>query len=197
MTDALVMIHGYNPEGMAGGKNPATVWEDRLEQGYETADQLDDYGADVTVAISGGIEHDGQTEAEIVHEHAQEYLPGLLEDHDVVLEDGSVDTESSVQHVYDVAQEEAAEAVYAVTSRDHAPRMLRDWQSFLDDQDTDMDVYAVGSSETYAASDRDPFIVEAAAFEPFIDAFDEVWGIDPERYAEAAEAVTETLQEFK
>lgn len=194
--DAMVAVHGYNPEGMEGGRDPVEVWEDRLEQAQITADLLEGFGADIAVAISGGGDYSGKTEAEIIAEYASREFPELMDSYEVHLEDESDDTAGNVEQLYEMAQDLETDTVFAVSSRDHSPRLLRDWNEFIDDEDVDMFVGGIGSSEPYTESGKSPFIVEGAAFEPFIDAFNEVWGVDPESYEEAAQDVAEILREY-
>lgn len=194
MTDALVAMHGYDPDGMDGGKPFEDVVEDRFEKTYQVADMLQDWGVDVDVVISGGGDYDGRTEAELVYDHVRETYPDEAADIDVRLEDASGNTAENVEELHAMAQDLDVDTVVTVSSRDHAPRVLRDWN-----QEVNADIpliAAVGSQDTYAASEMEPFIVEGAAFAPFIDAFNHVWGVDPDRYEEAAAEVAEVLQQY-
>lgn len=194
--DAMIAIHGYDPEGMDGGRGPEEVWRDRLSEGQESAQMLEEFGADVVFAISGGGDYGGKTEAEVIEEYASREFPGIVENYDIILEDDSEDTRGNIEQLHDMAQELDTPAVVPVSSPDHAPRLLRDWNSYLDEDDDDFWVAVVGSDMPYAASGKEPFIVEAAMYEEFVDAFNEVWAVEEQHYEEAAQEVKQVLQKY-
>lgn len=194
--DAMIAIHGYDPEGMDGGRGPEEVWRDRLSEGYESARMLEKFGADVVFAISGGGDYGGKTEAQVIEEFTSREFPEVTENYDIVLEDDSENTRGNIEQLYDMAQELGTPALVPVSSPDHAPRLLRDWNSYLEGDKDDFWVAVVGSDMPYATSGKEPFIVEAAMYEEFVDAFNEVWEVEEEHYEQAAEEVKQVLQKY-
>jgi len=194
--DVLVSLHGYSPTGMQGGKPPKEVWGDRLRKTLDTASLLDSWGLSVAIALSGGGDYDQNTEAQLIHEFAKSSFPEILE-YDIFLEDDSTTTKSNVEQLYSMAQDINVAVIFTVTSRDHAPRVQRDWENYLNrEEDTETFAASVASREAYAKSDRDPFILEDGPFGPFIDALQHIWGIPADRRREAARDVREILEEY-
>lgn len=194
--DVLVAVHGYSPEGMEGGRDPETVWRDRLGKGLETVEKLEDLDADISVAISGAGDYDGKTEAEMIKEFAEDEFSEFMDSYEVILEDRSETTESNVVQLHRIASELDIDLAFVISSEDHVPRVVRDWEEHLDPEE-DLLLAAVGSDKTYASSGKDPFILEAAMYEPFVDALDEVWQVQPENYSEAAEEIREVLKKYQ
>jgi hypothetical protein len=97
--------------------------------------------------------------------------------------------------LHEFAIENSIEFCFVVSSRDHAPRVLKDWDKHSPEEA--LVVPVVGSDKTYATSGKDPFIVEAAMYEPFVDAFQELWSVKPENYKQAAEEIRQTLQKYQ
>jgi hypothetical protein len=194
--DALVTVHGYNPSGMEGCRDPVEVWDDRLAKSHETVEFLEGLGAEVAITIPGGGDYDGMSEAELIAEYAEDNYPGLLEGTDLFLEHNSTSTTQNINHIYDLATDLEVDGVFTISSRDHAPRVLRDWQRALDG-DEELFVAGVASDRNYTRSDFEPFIMEPAELEPFVRAFNEAWFIPEEHYEEAAEEVAETLRKYQ
>lgn len=180
--DKLLVVHGYNPEGMDGGKPFDAVVYDRLSTAGDLADDLDSYD----LAITGGGDYDGLSESEIVYEIAEEAFPDLV-DTDVMLEEESNDTESFVDAMSDYADEQGYDMVHVVSSKDHGPRVLREWVG----QDMDAHLSVVPSDERYSANEKDPYIVEGAYSGDLIDALNESWGHDPAELAQHIRAFDE------
>ncbi|MFB6174538.1 MAG: ElyC/SanA/YdcF family protein [Candidatus Nanohalobium sp.] len=195
-SNVLVAIHGYSPEGMEGGKDPETVWRDRLTKGLEVVGKLEKMGVNLSVAISGAGDYNGKTEAEMVEEFAEEEFRELADNYEIIEEDRSENTEENVVQLHRIARKLGAELAFVVSSRDHVPRVLRDWEEHIRPSE-DLILSAVGSDKTYASSGKDPFILEAAMYEPFVEAFNEVWQVDEENYSKAAEEVKEVLQKHQ
>lgn len=196
MADTLIMMHGYDPDGMDGGREPEAVWEDRLEATYELVETRSDMGLDVAVGISGGGDYDGKSEAEVVHEYAEDAVPGLTEEYDIHLEEDSQDTEEFVANIYEIAKEEGAEEVTTVTSRDHAPRVRRNLSAATEDID-DVVFTVAASDEHYSENEAEPYIVEGAFSGDLIEAFNQVWGVPGGKLSEAAEDVKDVFQRYK
>lgn len=193
MADVLVAMHGYDPAAGDGANRFESVVEDRFEATYRVADTLQGWGIDVDVVISctpGEGGRNGPT-----YQHMVEQYPSEAAELDIELETVSTTTAENIEEFYRMARERDADGVVSVSSRDHAPRVLREWGAATE-EDIPL-IAAVGSSDTYAASGMDPFILEGAAFAPFVEAFDEVWDVDPDRYEEAAAEVAEVLQKYQ
>ncbi|MDY6770835.1 MAG: ElyC/SanA/YdcF family protein [Candidatus Nanohaloarchaea archaeon] len=195
MADTLIMMHGYDPEGMDGGRAPEDVWQDRLEKTYELAETRTAMGLDVAVGISGGGDYDGRTEAEIVRDYAEEELPELTDDYTLHLEEASTDTQEFVENIYDIAKEEGAGEVTTVTSKDHAPRVQRNLSNATEDID-DVVFTVAASEEHYSENGKDPYIVEGAFSGDLIDAFNQVWGVPGDALSDAAEDVKDVFERY-
>jgi hypothetical protein len=74
--------------------------------------------------------------------------------------------------------------------------VLRDWEEHIRPSE-DLTLSAIGSDKTYASSGKDLFILEAAMYKPFVDAFKQVWQVDEEKYSQVAEEVTEVLKKYQ
>lgn len=194
--EVLVAIHGYSPEGMNGGRDPETVWRDRLSRGLETVSKLERMNLDITVAISGAGDYNGKTEAQMIKEFAEKEFQGFVEKYDFVMEDRSENTEGNVIQLHKIAMDLDVDVAFVISSRDHVPRVARDWEEHLDSHENLL-LCAVGSGKTYASSGKDPFILEAAMYEPFVDAFNEIWDVKPENYSKAAEEIRNILQKYQ
>lgn len=194
--DALVAVHGYSPDGMEGGKDPEIVWRDRLSKAVETVDRLEALDADIKVAISGAGDYNGKTEAEMIRDFAEEEFQELVNRYEVLMEDKSKNTEENVEKLHEIAVRHEVDALFVVSSKDHIPRVVRDWEGDLLTEEGIL-VAAIGSDKTYAASKKEPFILEAAMYEPFLDAFNEVWKVKPENYSEASQEVREVLRKYQ
>jgi hypothetical protein len=194
--NALVAVHGYSPDGMGGGKDPEIVWRDRLSKAVETVDKLEELDADIKVAISGAGDYHGKTEAEMIRDFAEEEFQELVNGYDVLMEDKSKNTEENVVKLHEIAVRHEVDALFVVSSKDHIPRVVRDWEEDLLTEEGIL-VAAIGSDKTYAASKKEPFILEAAMYEPFVEAFNEAWKVKPENYSEAAQEVREVLRKYQ
>lgn len=192
----MLAVHGYSPEGMENGRKPEKVWSDRLRKADQVLGKLTGMGFDPVVVFSGGGEFDGRSEAEHIREYASENFSSLVRDHELILEDESTDTEENVLRLHEFAVERGIEFCFVVSSKDHAPRVLKDWEKHSPEGES-LVVPVVGSDKTYAASGKDPFIVEAAMYEPFVDALGELWSVDPDKYEEAAEEIREVLRKYR
>ena len=192
----LVAIHGYSPEGMEGGREPETVWRDRIGKGIETVEKLETLDVDISVAISGAGDYDGKTEAEMIREFAEKEFSEFMDEYELILEDRSETTEANVVQLHRIAGNLDVDLAFVISSRDHISRVVRDWEQHLDPEE-DLLLAAVGSDKTYASSGKDPFILEAAMYEPFVEAFNEVWQVQPENYSEAAEEIRQVLKKYQ
>ena len=194
-TEVLVAIHGYSPNGMEDGRKPEIVWRDRIEKGLEVLEKLERLELDIEVAISGAGDYKGKTEAERIHDFAENEYPKFSKNYDVIMEEKSTNTEEDVVELHKIASELDADIVFVVSSRDHVPRVVRDWEQHID-EDEDLVLSAVGSNKTYAKSGKSPFILEAAMYEPFADVLDNLWMVDSNKYEEAAKEVREVLEDY-
>lgn len=196
ITEVLVAIHGYSPEGMEEGREPEVVWRDRLRKGIETVSKLEQMDVEISVAISGAGNYNGKTEAQLIKEFAEKEFQNFLESYELIMEDESEDTEVNVVQLHNIAMDLDVDAAFVISSRDHVPRVARDWEQHLE-PDEDLLLAAIGSEKTYASSGKDPFIIEAAMYEPFVDALNEIWDVRPENYSKAAEEIKEVLQKYQ
>lgn len=194
--DALVAVHGYSPDGMVGGKDPEVVWRDRLSKAVETVDKLEDLDANIKVAISGAGDYNGKTEAEMIKDFAEKEFQELVGGYEVIMEDKSKNTEENVEKLHEIAVRHEMDALFVVSSKDHIPRVVRDWEEDLLTEEGII-VAAIGSNKTYSSSEKEPFILEAAMYEPFIDSLSEIWDVKPENYQKAAQEIKKVLQKYK
>ena len=104
-----------------------------------------------------GDEEDGRLEVEETgwdNEHGE--YEGSLDDidADIVLETESQNTEENVDYLQSIVEESGASELYAVTSRDHAPRAGYGNIDTIEDE-TGVKVRSVSSKISYAAPERD------------------------------------------
>jgi|GEM_PF-1435868 len=194
--EVLVAIHGYDPEGMEGGRDPEPVWRDRLSKGLEIVERLESLSLKIDVAISGNGNYDGKSEAQLIKEFAEEEFESLTENYDIITEEQSKDTEENVVQLHRIGKQLEVDFIFPISSKDHAPRIQRDWENHIEPVDN-FTLAAIGSEEAYASSGKMPFIIEAAMYEPFVEPFNKVLDINPKNYEEAAEEVRKVLEKYR
>lgn len=195
--EALVVVDGYSPEGMDKGKNPEVVWRDRLTKAFELLEKLENRDMSICFAVSGGGDYKGKSEAEMIKGYAEQNFEQKLGDQKILIENESEDTQENVSKLHNLALSLKVNIVFTVSSKDHVPRVVRDWTKV---QKTEPDYLfaAVPSDKTYSLSGKEPFILEAAVYEPFVDVLnDELMAVDSEKYSEAADELRKVLQKFQ
>lgn len=130
----LVTVLGYSPEGMAGGEEPEEVWHDRIDKALRLAERL---SADL--AISGGVQHSGKSEAELMADYAEKEFE-RFERETVILEENSLNTIDNINQMDKLAED--YECVFFVSSRDHVPYIQR-----IAEENFSREFYTVASSE--------------------------------------------------
>ncbi len=126
MEKVLVAMHGYSQKVPDGYRPWKEVVKDRLSATLEVAEFFKELGCKVEIMISGGTVYQGKVEAEAIYEFAQENFPGI-EDYEVRLETKSRNTAENVERIYEIAEKEKAGAIVPISSRDHTPRVMRDF----------------------------------------------------------------------
>ena len=145
MSDILIGVHGFNPEGSFGSREPEVIWRDRLEKALRLANAQKKHGNSSLILISGGVESKGKTESEYMLDYAREEVPKLVEEFEVRIEERSKDGVENVEEMFKVAEDENITTVFSVTSPDHLPRIETIWQKEVE---ADIDSFAVSSSKT-------------------------------------------------
>ncbi len=168
-----------------------------MSQGYRLAEKLNNYDMDVTVVISGGVEKNGVFEAEVMYEVAKrECLDFENVAQKVILEKESVNTLQNVLKTMKYVRDLDAEIIYAVSSKDHAPRVLRDWTYIMDEHNFRQEVVITGvpSMEAYSVKGdtNPPFIVEP----PFwaYDSLQEIFKVPANKKEYVARAIRDVIQ---
>ena len=193
MRDKAIVIHGFspNPDHTANGRDPELVIDDRLNAAYEEMQNLKGDGYDPDVIFTGGGNYGGFTEAELVEMQAKESHPELV-DAASELEAESKNTVENVEKTLDMSEDQYDD-IHVVTSRDHAPRVLRDWTERAES----VNVYAVPSEEAYTDRDNQAFILEDGPLREMYDAFTGVWGVLDSDLAEVSRDIEEVWEKYR
>ena len=191
MSDIIVAMHGYKPSA----DNFDAVVNDRLSRTLEVDKFLEKYGIECEVVISGGVEKDGIKEADIIYQWAKEKMPEIKK-YNVVLEKDSKNTFENVQNIYDLAKKEGAKGIFAVSSKDHISRVIRDWVYNIPDYESkDILLAGVPSRDAYSEKGRDnpPFIAEP----PFwgYDALRNIFKVPADKREYVKKAIEEVINE--
>lgn len=190
MKRVAIIVHGHTPEPKDAFRPPEEIWHDRITTAMETADDFTD--TQTTIFISGGVEHNGKPEAE----HMDEYAKNNIDDYDaydIELLTDALDTVGNVEEAETAARDMGADAIIAISSQSHAPRVLREWSRHYEGE---IPVFTRPTSETHGVEEEYPFIAEPGGFKDFIAPFNQIWSIPEEDREEAAEEVRKLLQEY-
>lgn len=192
--DILVGVHGYRK--LKGGKDEKPVLIDRVMKTYRVAGRLQNLGLDVGVVFLGGHSVDGNTTAETTRKVASDVESIDVDKFEIFIADQyGGNTQAEIDSFIELTEELEPSMVISVSSRDHTPRILRLWNRMGENVDAEISV--VGSDGTYSESELPPFMLEGAAYEPFVEVLDEVFSVDEDKYEEAAEEVKNILQKYQ
>jgi hypothetical protein len=173
MQSVLICVHGYTRAPKVLHRPWEDVMLDRLTAAYKLSEFL--HSANVTsyLILSGGVVSNGEVEADKIYEFAKRKLPGLFElVTDVILERESKNTQENVDEIIKWAKKKNA-AIIAVSSKDHAPRIAKDWA--YDKNRKGHLIMIAPSEESYSESGSmdSPIIIEPPfwAYESLKDIF--------------------------
>lgn len=186
----LLCVHGYTRQSK-DEKSWEEVIYDRLETALRLARFLKEIGVVTYLVLSGGLVKNSKVEADVIYEYAKKKIPELFGDvADIILERESKTTQENVDEILKWAIKKNA-AIIAISSKDHAPRVMKDWA--YDKERGDHLVLIAPSKAPYsiAGEDKQPITIEA----PFW-AYDEVYRIldtSPEKRADIKKALDSVL----
>jgi len=193
MRDKAIVIHGFspNPKNTPNGRDPEFVIDDRLDAAYEEMQNLKSDGYSPDIIFTGGGNYGGFTEAELVELQVEESHPELAEAASE-LEAESRNTVENVERTLEMSQDRYDD-IHVITSRDHAPRVLRDWTERAEG----VNVYAVPSEETYTDRDNQAFILEDGPLREIYDSLTGVWGILDSDLSEISKDIEDVWEKYR
>jgi hypothetical protein len=128
----LICIHGYTQKPRTGERTWVEVVNDRLKRALKLAEFFKKAGIINYLVFSGGVLNSNKVEADIIYEHAKKTFPKLFElVNDVILERESKNTQQNVDEIIKWALKKNA-AIIAISSKDHAARIMNDWAYNID-----------------------------------------------------------------
>ena len=187
----LICIHAYRKA--INGNKENIVLNDRIKSAKQIADFYDSNEYEIKIVFLGGFEVNNKTTGEISKEYADENVPELTQKYDYVIKDkyGS-NTVMELKSLNEFAEEYNPESICLVSSKDHAPRIVREAKNILPNK---YNVLIHPSNESYTINDVEPFILEGT-YPKLIKPLNKIFSVPHEKHSELAEDLNELIESY-